>query len=89
MCTGGCDSLSWSDPHLLLGNPGTELGTRVTFSCIEGWILNGSSSSVCESDGWSDPIPTCTWEGMNSSYCCTPHFALYIPYLEAGVMTYK
>ena len=48
-----------------MGNAGTALGNRVTFSCTEGWVLNGSSSSVCQTDGWSDSVPSCMWEGKS------------------------
>ncbi|XP_057625999.1 C4b-binding protein alpha chain [Chionomys nivalis] len=39
------------------------LGSRIEFSCLEGYILIGSSTSYCEiqSKGvaWSDPLPEC------------------------------
>ncbi|XP_075843934.1 C4b-binding protein-like [Microtus pennsylvanicus] len=39
------------------------LGSRIEFSCLEGYILIGSSTSYCEiqSKGvaWSDPLPDC------------------------------
>ena len=35
--------------------------STVSFSCITGYNLNGSSSITCEASGsWSDDIPTCT-----------------------------
>ncbi|XP_050003608.1 C4b-binding protein alpha chain isoform X3 [Alexandromys fortis] len=42
---------------------GFSFGSRIEFSCLEGYILIGSSTSYCEiqSKGvaWSDPLPDC------------------------------
>jgi len=36
------------------------VGDKVTYTCREGFAINGTSTSVCTSGGeWSTPIPTC------------------------------
>lgn len=41
-----------------------EFGSRISFSCSEGYILIGPSTSFCDAQdqgvAWSDPLPLCT-----------------------------
>ena len=38
---------------------GASLGTTVTYTCINGFVLNGENTSTCQGDStWSSP-PTC------------------------------
>ncbi|XP_078666466.1 uncharacterized protein LOC144908605 isoform X2 [Branchiostoma floridae x Branchiostoma belcheri] len=33
----------------------------VTFTCNQGYVLNGTADTTCQTDGtWSNPVPTCT-----------------------------
>ncbi|XP_056379513.1 complement factor H isoform X2 [Hyla sarda] len=34
-------------------------GRRVSFSCKEGFVRDGSLESVCKKEGWNPPLPTC------------------------------
>jgi len=35
-------------------------GSTATYSCDEGFVLNGTQIRTCQSDGtWSDAAPTC------------------------------
>ncbi|CAK8684025.1 unnamed protein product [Clavelina lepadiformis] len=46
---------------------------RITFECIDGYVLNGLSGVVCEDTGfWSDPVPTCD----EVTRCSPPDFDL-------------
>ena len=55
--------------HLTKNTSATASGTVVTFSCTDGYQLQGSSSLVCGSDGqWSPSLPTCV---MPPNQCST------------------
>lgn len=46
---------------------GTTFGSNATYSCNDGYFLEGESSRVCQSDGnWSGEAPTCE----RKSYFC-------------------
>ena len=37
-------------------------GSTATYSCDEGFALNGTQNRTCQSDGtWSDVAPTCDY----------------------------
>ena len=39
---------------------GTILGSKATYSCNSGYVLEGESTRVCQSNGkWSGEAPTC------------------------------
>ena len=48
-------------------------GTRVSFSCETGYILNGSQTIECVDTGnsatWNDSVPTCT----GKKHCSSNH----------------
>ena len=45
---------------------GNTFGSQANYSCSEGYVLNGNSTRMCQSDGqWSGSEPTC--EGQNLS----------------------
>ena len=47
---------------------GNTFGSQANYSCSEGYVLNGNSTRMCQSDGqWSGSEPTC--EGQNGSVC--------------------
>ncbi|KAI8511658.1 complement activation, classical pathway [Branchiostoma belcheri] len=54
--------------------------STVTFTCNQGYELNGASTVTCQADNynnleWSDPVPTCTDvdECGDGSHNCAPH----------------
>jgi len=48
----------------------TTFGSQANYSCSEGYLLNGTSTRVCQADGqWSGNEPTC--EGMSLSLLLT------------------
>ncbi|KAI8500845.1 hypothetical protein Bbelb_216630 [Branchiostoma belcheri] len=63
----GCSASSLQCPALLAPTNGilsptvaTSYQTVVTFTCNQGYLLDGASSATCQADGtWSNPVPTC------------------------------
>ena len=59
-----CDALS--DPaNGAVSVTGTGVGDTATYSCNDGYELNGSGTQTCQSNGdWSELPPTCESEYM-------------------------
>ena len=57
----------------------TEVGSIATYSCIEGFILNGDETRTCQSDEqWSGNDPTCERKNIiNSIFLCSYYFDFY------------
>ncbi|XP_065829914.1 uncharacterized protein [Oscarella lobularis] len=55
-----CESLSRRIPtHGAISTNQTTNGTEVTFSCKEGYVVDGSANLVCLLGKWSDDPPSC------------------------------
>ena len=81
MCVCGCVYervwiFSIAVPCGTLNNPtngqvsaeGNTFGSQASYSCSEGYVLNGNNIRMCQSDRqWSGSEPTC--EGENDSVC--------------------
>ena len=57
---------------------GNTFGSQANYSCSEGYVLNGNSTRMCQSDGqWSGSEPRC--EGQDCCLCVCM-------YVELGYM---
>ena len=61
---GSCPAFKLSQ-HLVMNisDESRSVGTKVTFSCGPGFLLNGSEFITCTQKGiWNDKMPSCTGE---------------------------
>ena len=64
-----CESLSRRIPsHGAISTNQTTNGTEVTFSCKEGYVVDGSANLVCLLGKWSDDPPSCRGLASLSSF---------------------
>ena len=53
---------------------GNAFGSQANYSCSEGYVLNGNSTHMCQSDGqWSGSEPLCEGQILLCVYVCVHH----------------
>ena len=57
---------------------GNTFGSQANYSCSEGYVLNGNSTRMCQSDGqWSGSEPLCDGQDLLCVCCvCVYHVEL-------------
>ena len=69
-----CPSLSASVNGHYVCDKGFIYGSQCSFSCNQGYILQGVSLSSCDQNGdWSSAAPTCTGIFFSSQICDIIH----------------
>ena len=65
-----CANLSTPDNGTVTLDANT-VSSQANYSCNEGYILNGTTTRVCQADGqWSGSEPTCEgWSPMMCTWC--------------------
>ena len=54
-------------PNVLTNTTDVSIGTVVQFGCISGFTINGTTITICQSNGtWSSSVPTCV---MTEAQC--------------------
>lgn len=53
---------SQPDMHIELEGNNTKVGAKAVYSCLENYLLLGTSERICQSDGtWSEDEPACLY----------------------------
>ncbi|XP_060591770.1 fibrillin-1-like [Ruditapes philippinarum] len=72
-----CNDLEQPDNGAMNATNGTTFNSRVRFRCNTDFLLVGSETVVCQSDGkWSGDTPRCVAKSPNGGHCTSSEYCL-------------